>query len=336
MANVLQRGIEAHQRGDLPEAKRQFEQTLVTALHNLAFVHEQLGDDDEAQRFYRQALDLDPGQDECAYALALSLLRCGRYAEAWPLHERRRGISRLSISAGKPHWPEWRGEDIGGKRLAVLIEQGFGDQIMLARFLAPLRAMGAEVILACGPELAELLQGQTGLRREEFDYWCPLGSLPHLLQASLDSLPPPVALPVQWRGGGGIGVKTAGSPRHAKDALRTPPPEIRARLHQLGLDLDPAATGAQTFLDTAKIIAGLDLVITVDTSIAHLAGSIGVPTWVLLPAHAADWRWLRARTDSPWYPSVRLIRQTAPGDWGAVVDEVRVGKCRTSAASVTV
>jgi hypothetical protein len=89
------------------------------------------------------------------------------------------------------------------------------------------------------------------------------------------------------------------------------------------------STGVRSFLgerladlaDTAAIIAMLDLVITIDTSIAHVAGALGKPMWVLLP-FSADWRWLRARSDSPWYPTARLFRQSAPGDWQSVVTQV--------------
>lgn len=75
------------------------------------------------------------------------------------------------------------------------------------------------------------------------------------------------------------------------------------------------------FADTAAIIANLDLVLTIDTAVAHLAGGMGAATWLLLP-HVADWRWLSGRDDSPWYPGMRLFRQERAGDWGAVMERV--------------
>jgi hypothetical protein len=89
-----------------------------------------------------------------------------------------------------------------------------------------------------------------------------------------------------------------------------------------GLILIDLTDGISDFADTAAFASNLDLLISVDTSVAHLAGAMGLPTW-LLAAYAADWRWLLDRDDSPWYPSVRIFRQAAPGDWPGVVARVR-------------
>jgi len=323
MSNVLQRAIDAHQRGDLADAQRLYEQTLGVAKHNLAVLHEQRGEYGEAIRLFREALAADPGRDESAATLSLTLLREGRYAEAWPLHERRRSLARLKIPAMKPDWPEWRGEDLAGERLAVIGEQGFGDQIMFARFLAPLRALGAEVSFVCAKELVTLLGGCASIRRKDFDLWCYQLSLPFCLGVTLETLPPPVVLPVARRGGGGVGVMPTGNASYLKNAHRTPPEAIQQAMLALGRDLRPEATGAGDFLESAEIVAGLDLVITIDTAMAHLAGSLGVPTWVLLPAIDADWRWLHGRADSPWYPSVQLFRQPTPGDWAGALASMK-------------
>lgn len=323
MSNVLQRGIEAHQRGDLAAAESLYRQTVGVAKHNLAVLREQQGEYEQAITFYREALDADPNRDESAASLALTLLREGRYAEAWPLHERRRRLKRLNLPQLKPDWPEWTGEDLAGKRLAVLGEQGLGDQIMFARFIEPLRARGAEVRLVCSGELTRLLDGHTTLNRNDFDLWTYALSLPLRLGVTLETLPPPVRPPVRWRGGGGVGVMATGNPKFAKHAQRTPPEAVQAELLSLGRDLRPEATGAKDFLETAEIIAGLDLVVTIDTAVAHVAGSLGAPTWVLLPATDSDWRWLHGRTDSPWYPSARLFRQPSPGDWAGALAAVK-------------
>jgi hypothetical protein len=122
-----------------------------------------------------------------------------------------------------------------------------------------------------------------------------------------------------------IGIVARGSPANAQDARRSLPPEMEARLRALPgrvVGLDPAETGASDFADTAAIVAQLDLVISVDTAVAHLAGAMGKPCWTLLPKAGTDWRWLRERTDTPWYPAMRLYRQEADGDWGEVLDRV--------------
>jgi ADP-heptose:LPS heptosyltransferase len=89
----------------------------------------------------------------------------------------------------------------------------------------------------------------------------------------------------------------------------------------------------QDFADTAAIVSQLDVLISVDTAIVHLAGALNKPCWVLLPAHRSDWRWLDARTDSPWYPGVvRLFRQTSPGDWAGLIQTLQAELGRLLAA----
>ncbi len=90
----------------------------------------------------------------------------------------------------------------------------------------------------------------------------------------------------------------------------------------VGMTLTHVGSQLVDFADTAAVVANLDLVICVDTAVAHLAGALGKPCWVLLPDYKTDWRWLTERTDSPWYPTMRLFRQTAMGDWSTVVNEV--------------
>jgi Flp pilus assembly protein TadD len=201
-----------------------------------------------------------------------------------------------------------------------------------------------------------------------FDLHCPLMSLPLALGIDLDAVPPPgatIAVPcgfeAKWAERIGtrprprIGIAWSGNPTHANDARRSIP---LARLAGL---LDPAATwislqrhvrdgdrasledlpellhfgdGLGDFADTAALCAQCDLVIAVDTSVVHLAGALGRPVWILLP-FAADWRWLRGRTDSPWYPTARLYRQERPGDWDGVLARVAQDLATLIATSAT-
>lgn len=188
-----------------------------------------------------------------------------------------------------------------------------------------------------------------------FDVHAPLMSLPRILGTTLDTIPGTVpyleadaAATAAWREHMGptdrprVGVAWAGNPQHANDRNRSMPATFLAPLLQnanasfYNLQVGAAAhdtaqlppgglkdVGAEIgdFADTAAIIANLDLVISVDTAVAHLAGAMGRPTWMLVP-YVPEWRWLLDREDTPWYPTMRLFRQSAPGDWPALMDRV--------------
>lgn len=264
------------------------------------------------------------------YRRGLELLAAGNYSEGFALYEGRRGGINPVLNPAQ-QWPglrcpEWQGEELSGKHVLVFGEQGFGDSIMFARFIPSLHALGATVTYVCGSGLERLFpNGHVARKRHDFPpghYWSLVGSLPHKLGVALDTLPPPHPIDRAAQRHGGVGVVPSGRPTHENDANRSLDPQSAARLLELGRDLRPEATGARDFAETADIIAALDLVITVDTSVAHLAGSMGKAVWVLLPAHGVDWRWMRDRMDSPWYPSARLFRQGPAGEWPAVIAEV--------------
>lgn len=328
--SMFDRAVSAHRAGNLAVAERGYRSVArfkpLEANNNLGALYTSTGKFTDSERAYRAALAADPASPDARHGLARLLLSDGRYAEGWSLYEGRRGVPSLQINAPLLPCPEWTGEPLPGKRLLVIGEQGFGDQIMFARFLEPLRTAGAEVTYCCAPDLVPLFPGAVPALRwsllPEADFWTLACSLPHRLGVTLDNLPPPYAPSVALGQGGGIGVRTSGRPTHANDAHRSLGRKEAAPLLELGLDLAPESTGAADFLETAEILAKLDLVIAVDTAVAHLAASMGKPTWILLPARDTDWRWLRKRTDSPWYPSVRLFRQTVPGQWQGVLREI--------------
>ncbi|WFU74065.1 tetratricopeptide repeat protein [Bradyrhizobium sp. CB2312] len=190
-----------------------------------------------------------------------------------------------------------------------------------------------------------------------FDLHCPLGTLPLALKTRLDTIPspepylpaPPVARVKAWEDRLGarnrfrVGLVWSGNPAHKNDhdrsiALKTLAPLLDCDVQFVSLqkgprDLDRAFLGERPdivdltdhltdFCDTAALIGCLDMVITVDTSVAHLAGALGAPVWTMLPFNP-DWRWLLNRDDSPWYRSMRLFRQPKRDDWAGVVDNVR-------------
>ena len=192
-----------------------------------------------------------------------------------------------------------------------------------------------------------------------FDAWCPLLSLPHRLGTTMVTIPAATpylqADPIRverWRHALPqatlrVGIAWQGNPAHSADKGRstllknfTPlsdipgvqlvslqkgfgaeqanEPRIATLVHQIDKDFD---SDQNAFLDTAAILPSLDLVITTDTAIAHLAGALNCPTWVVLKKHA-EWRWLSERTDTPWYPSLRLFRQVQEGDWEKIMDQL--------------
>lgn len=275
-------------------------------------------------------MDLQAASQEERFRRGYALLREGHYAEGFQLFDAWREIqpwNDLPI-------PRWRGGPVSG-RLLITGEHGYGDQIMFARFARLLQEAGADVVWMCDPALERLFNRCLGVRAISRDSgqdidgvtcYCPAMALPNAFfpplteppAATYLDLPPALTAP-----GLSIGVAAIGNPGFVNDAHRSLPADLAAELLAVPgvVDLRPESTGAKNFYDTARVIAGLNLVIAVDTSVAHLAGALGKPVWILLP-HEADWRWMRERSDTPWYRSARLFRQTAPGDWRDVLDRV--------------
>jgi hypothetical protein len=300
---------------------------IVAASINLAFDLEGRGRFDDAIAVLRGALEKHPGERELQWRLGLMLLREGRFEEGWRLYENR-PVQMGGRAGGKPQlsMPEWDGRPI--KSLLILQEQGLGDQIMFARYAPWARAQGMDVAILCHPLLARLfarlgpgvavIPGQGRVQLPAADAWALGPSLPAVTHAQ-----PATPYLRSAPGGSGIGVMARGNAAHVNDAQRSLPPSFERELQALpgAVDLAHTATGAQDLEDTARIIEGLELVVSVDTAVAHVAGAMGKPTFLLLP-FVPEWRWLRDRSDSPWYPSMRLFRQPALGDWASVLRDV--------------
>ena len=315
-----------------------------------------MGRHEDALPWFEKLLAVEPSNVQARLGRGLTLLGLGNLRDGFMGFEARLEDKRMGDwrPAGK-HLP-WRGDtDPRGRSILVGGEQGLGDNIMMARFLPLLRARGAHVIVQVYAQLIKLLEplvdvvvphGQTP---PEFALHIPMMSLPRAFRIDLATIPANVpylsAMPADLgptlrpR----IGLAWSGNPRHPLDALRSTTLDalrpllasIDADFHVLHLPVRPAerevAEGlSRVFLhsedrdfDTsASLVAAMDLVICVDTSIAHLAGALARPVWLLLPAGATDFRWMRERTDSPWYPTMRLFRQPRLGDWAAVVEDV--------------
>lgn len=321
-------GAAALQAERYDEAESMLRITSSTTAQMLAQTLEAQGRYAEAIAGYEAALALNPARSDTRLGLALALLREGRYRQAWPLWESR------PRPAGKPAFPfpEWKGQAIAS--LLVLPEQGLGDQIMFARFVRGLAARGIAVTIACLAPLERLYAhlGVNVVRVEAmsgtamYDAWIDIGSLPSVLGAESDSLPSGIFLPKHQANPAGsrrIGLVCAGSKTHPNDRNRSLPQTEAAKLLSAeGVqNADPIACGHQDLEETRRLFETLDLVITVDTATAHLAGAMGMPVWVLLP-FVPDWRWSTEATRSAWHPSARLFRQPRRGDWASVIDAV--------------
>ena len=280
------------------------------------------------------------------FCLAQSLLLVGRYGEAWPLFEAR--LEFIAI-AKAPARPIWTGEALGGRTLLVEAEQGLGDIIMMSRFLAPLGRQGARVLVRAPATLHGLIESVDGSHEvidanaaANCDLWVPMMSLPGRFGVDDPaSVPPPSRIQVSPRRVAGarprVGVTWRGNPTHRYDGCRSLPvaslhpllargdiewlsvykgPDARQQAEALGLP--HALADVESLLGTAELVGGLDLCVTVDTAIAHLSASLGVPTIILLNKDC-DWRWLAEGDRAPWYPQATLIRQDVEGEWAPVI-----------------
>lgn len=299
---------------------------------------------DEALAWFRRAQAQrpdDPAVLEAAMNLGAALLAEGRYAEGWPLMEARIAARPDAVPPMAAPIPEWTGGPLDGASILVWVEQGLGDQIMFVRFVADLAARGAQVSVACRPSLTTLFEAMPGVHKAipaargqvaqlgRHDLFTRYQSLPYRLGVTLETLSgapylrAPTARRGHWTGYGGVGVMWRTSATGGNAGAKTlPEAEARRLLDRGAVSLQPEDTGVADFADTAAIVEQLDLVISVDTSVAHLAGALGVPCWTLIPAVKPDWRWLKGRADSPWYDRMRLFRQAEPEGWASVVDEV--------------
>jgi hypothetical protein len=284
-----------------------------------------------AEAAYRRTLELKPDSRSTSFDLGCVLLAQMQFEEGWRRYEGRR--ARNYVLGQHLRLPEWRGEPLEHKRLFVWREQGYGDQIMMARFLPRLGAaaityvgpLGLERLFA--PMPVQFMRMTPGGRMDlgGYDYWTLPFSLPqHLVITPKNAWTGPYLTGRARPVGGRIGLVWRGEPGNRNDSFRSLPSALAAELLSLPgvVSLDPADTGAADFQDTADIIAGLDLVISVDTATAHLAGAMGHPLWVMLAQHALDWHWPREGV-SPWYPQARLFVQPSPGDWAGVIAAVR-------------
>ena len=310
------------------------------------------------------SLEADGRMDEnCQLQRSLAHLMLGNYAEGFRDFEARYSGDEVSLPKDAP-WPRWMGEPLEGKSIVILPEQGFGDAILMARFLNRLRELKpAKVSMVVKPPLQRLFANIEGLdemlagasKSAQFDYYTPNMSLPHLVGMPEQGAPPlpRLNIPEDSRARARklvkpfgerfkIGIVWTGSLTYRANHRRSTTPENFLGLSQVpGVQLfslykgdahkDFVASGMsglivdacgndRDFADTAAIIDEMDLMITTDTAVVHVAASLGKPIWNMLTYEGF---WLYGDKDTTtWYPSMKLFRQRASGDWAALFARV--------------
>ena len=323
---------------------------------SLANTTRELGQLPEAIRLLREAVEEHPEFAEAHRDLAHALLLNGEYRAGWAENRWRWGTGSLQDAKRHQSIPEWTGQPLTGKRVLVWDEQGFGDAIQFVRFVPWVAEMGAEVVFEAQPQLVRLFETVNGAGEviprggalPPVDYQVSLLDLGGVFCSDPTSIPnatPYLHVGSESRSAAAdrikVGLCWAGNPCHDNDRNRSMDFELLRPLLELpridfvSLQVGPgvgevlaAPSLKETpgdpvdFFETAQLVTTLDLVITIDSSVAHLAGALGQAVWVLLP-YGPDWRWMLGRKDSPWYPSATLLRQSEPGDWSGPIREIR-------------
>ncbi len=386
--DVLLAMAQLHQRlGTNPAAQLDFAFRVVRSHPDSAPAHKlfalaarALGLEPLAIGHLRRCIELEPSDTNAYFHLGLTLLQFGYWEEGWATYERRptQPASNGYVKPAPPGRVEWQGEDLQGRTLLLLGEDGHGDQIQNFRFVHQLlAARPRRLILDVRPSLRRLflhalrslpggeVVSAAGLEEagSDIDYVLAFGSMGGRLRAHAETLSaaipylrpaaePPPRRPGEFR----IGLAWRGQPLLDSDRIRSIPLATWAPLLALPqpirwvslqhddhrpeeLDLI-RAHGIETplrrefdYLDTADVVAGLDLVISVDTSAAHLAGALGRPVWLLNRA-SSEWRWGWKADRSPWYPTMVMFNQEALLDWAPVMATVQARLADSLSAQV--
>jgi tetratricopeptide (TPR) repeat protein len=328
--------------------------------YNRAGMLAELGRFGDAFQAYDRAIALNPDYAQAHHNRSLLNLLLGRFEEGFRQYEWRKRVKPPERAFAEPSWSGK--EDISGKTLLLTWEQGLGDTIQFSRLASQAAARGADVFLSVQGPLLRLLAGLNEKVQvigpnafpAQFDYQAPLMSLPLALGVNAKTIQGGAYLKAdpelveEWSARLGprikprIGLAWSGGSEHRDDhnrsiALESLLPLLTGNWEWFSLqkEVRPGDQAAlersglvsfgdklRDFADTAALIQHMDLVISVDTSVAHLAGALGKKVWVLLP-FKPDWRWQLNREDSPWYASARLFRQKTRGGWGAVIEKLK-------------
>ncbi|MGL6077028.1 MAG: tetratricopeptide repeat protein [Fimbriiglobus sp.] len=332
---------------------------------NYALCLAMLGRVPEALTWYDEALRRKQDAAEVRFNRAIAYLSIGDFERGWVEYEWRWRTDQMKGQTRNLPTKPWRGEPLVGKTILLHTEQGHGDTIQFLKLVPQLKALGAKVWIVTMPILADLIRTMpsidsvylSGEAVPTHDFHAPLMSLPLLLKLRLNTIPstaPHFTAPAEaisrWQARVAdlprplIGIAWQGNPQHIGDRWRSVKLAQFAPLQRLGTlvslqkghgadqletasfpILDLGREIGDSFADTAGLLMNLDRIITIDSALAHLSGALARPVSILLPLNS-DWRWLQTRTDSPWYPTATLHRQTDFGQWPAVFARLADGQ----------
>jgi tetratricopeptide (TPR) repeat protein len=333
-------------------------------LNNMGIIFSKLSRYKEALDCYEKGISVNLDNHTNVFGKSCLLLLMGELEKGFRFYESRWDIDFFK-NKKKITQPLWLGnQDLSDKKILIYGEQGFGDTIQMCRYVNELGLLGVQIILEVSKYLKTLFSDNKidahiiceGDLLPDFDYYCPIMSLPLAFKTDLYSI---ISSPSyiksspdvveEWREKLPkktklfIGVVWTGSVTYKDDKERSLlfsqlTPLFREDCQFVSLQKEISSSDLEElkksnkvlhfgdqlrdFSDTAALIEHMDLVITVDTSVAHLSGAMGKPTWILTRKNP-DWRWLLERDDSPWYPSVKLFRQSLRNNWDDVFLKIK-------------
>lgn len=280
-------------------------------------------------------------------------MRSGAFEKAWEFSDEvlKSGINRDYQSLPRHYQCIWDGTPLNGKRVLIRCYHGLGDTIQFIRYAPLLKEVAKEVIVWAQPALLEILETMEGIDRliplhdgvpdVEYDEDAEIMELPHIFRTTLVSIPQNIpyiqveplllsnnleqmSVGLVWQAGNWAPERNIPfsllKPLFGINGIQLYILQANAQMAEWhdGLGIHP---GEFNLYDYARVISGLDLLLTVDSMPAHLAGALNIPVWILLQKEA-DWRWLEDREDSPWYPSMKIFRQEKQGNWEMVIEKV--------------
>ena len=302
----------------------------------VGIIYEELRKFDQAISFYKSCIETYPDYIEPHINLGMCLLLTGNYKEGWKEYEWRRKLPAEVYNLQFTN-PEWTGQEVLNKRILIIAEQSIGETFQYIRFAKQLAVEGAEVILMSQPETLNILSHQDWIKEvieygdtTDYDYFVYLISIPKVLEWSpdMDTQVFPylnikndtVAETVKTQKNVGVMINSNSSLSNYKQ-ISVPQDDLNLIFQKSGhniVDLEKF----DDFDDLSGVMKNLDLVVSIESDLVHLAGALNIDTWIMLPIvpkHTWD---LSYKDTSPWYPSVKLFRQEMTGDWSGVMKKI--------------